>query len=78
MYADIHSAASATIAHSPASRTDRSATGIWPELLSDLCCLGEVWLETESPAMTPVCAVSMAHPLPHAEAPVGNTFAAMI
>jgi putative heme degradation protein len=52
MYADIHSAASATIAHSPASRADRSASGIWPELLSDLCCLGNVWLETESPALT--------------------------
>jgi putative heme degradation protein len=52
MYADIHSAASATIPRSPASPADRSASGIWPELLSDLGCLGDLWVETESPALT--------------------------
>ena len=52
MYADIHSAASATIPHSPASPANRSASGFWPELLSDLSCLGDAWVETESPALT--------------------------
>jgi hypothetical protein len=52
MYADIHSAAFAPIPQSAAAPRDASATGTWPELLSDLGCLGRVWIETESPALT--------------------------
>ena len=57
MYADIRlfpgadgpaTAASARAAASqPAHRS-----GQWPELIWDLACLGEVWIETESPGLT--------------------------
>lgn len=52
MYADIHSAAFTPTPPSVAAPRDAPATTTWPELLSDLGCLGRVWIETESPALT--------------------------
>jgi hypothetical protein len=52
MHADILSAAFAPIPPSAAAPRDASATGTWAELLSDLGCLGRVWIETESSALT--------------------------
>jgi putative heme degradation protein len=37
---------------SPGAGNAIRLTGHWPELLADLSCLGEVWLESESPALT--------------------------
>ena len=51
MYADIHSAAFTPTPPSVAAPRDTPAATTWPELLSDLGCLGRVWIETESPAL---------------------------